>query len=297
MIDVNRVLSQLEQDGIAVIEGLIPQDQLSLMQQCFEQNLSHPRFNTWTGYQQNEKWRLLIEDLLTLSPAFYYPIQNEQLMNICREYIGDKFQMTEARGWKTIRTMRNFHGWHNDAWYDVDQCNEPPPQLKLAVYLTDVTSGEFAYVETTHKQKYPPGHWNKAQVDEMGLPIRHVTGKAGTGFLFDTSGVHRQNYPVLEPRNVVFYNFHDPAFPIQGLDKSYDRYAPLLLNAAFLQGLSKEQERILGFGDERYFKAGFTPKQRYPSLHGLVKTGLNLRLLGQDYGQFCRRIMSKILPT
>lgn len=293
-INVPQVLAELNDKGIAVIENFLPADELAQMQQCYEQNLAHPKFNTWNGYQQNEKWRLLIENLLTLSPAFLYPMRNDDVMSICRHYIGNKFQVTEVRGWQTIRTTRNFHGWHTDAWYDVDACNEPPPQLKLAIYLTDVTTGEFAYVEQSHKDKHGPNHWNKAQVDDMGLPISHVTGKAGTAFLFDTSGVHRQNHPVLEPRNVVFYNFHDPAIPIQSLDKSYDRYAPLLLNAAFLKNLTKEQERILGFGDERYFEQGFVPKRRYPSLHNIVKTALNLRLLGQDWGQFYRRAKAKV---
>jgi hypothetical protein len=294
MLAVNDILSQLDENGIAVIENFLPQDVLKQMQQCYENNLAHPRFNTWTGYQQNEKWRLIIEDLLTLSPAFLYPVRNNDLMDICRQYIGDNFQMTEARGWKTIKTKRNFHGWHTDAWYDVNQCSEPPPQLKLALYLTDVSSGEFAYLEKSHKDKHGPGHWNQQQVDDMGLKICRATGKAGTAIIFDTSGIHRQTYPVLEPRNIAFFNFHDPSFPIQNLDKSYDRYAPLLLNAAFLKDLTKEQERILGFGDERYFEDGFVPKQRYPSLHGLVKAGLNLRLFGQDVGQFYKRVVAKL---
>ncbi|MCX2792549.1 phytanoyl-CoA dioxygenase family protein [Vibrio sp. Sgm 5] len=294
MLNVEDILKQLRENGIVVLDGYVPLPKLEQMQRCFDQHLTHPQFNTWTGYQQNERWRLLIENLLTLSPAFLYPIQHDDLMHICRDYIGDRFQVTEVRGWKTIRTTRNFHGWHNDAWYDVDRCQEPPPQIKLGVYLTDVDSGEFAYVEQSHRQKLAPGHWNKAQVDEMNLPIRHVTGKAGTAFLFDTSGVHRQNYPVLTSRNVVFYNFHDPAFPIQSLDKEYDRYAPLLLNAAFLKGLTKEHERILGFGDERYFEDGFIPKQRYPALHSLVKAGLFTRLLGQDCQQLFNRVAAKI---
>lgn len=294
MLNVNEVIQQLEDTGIAVIEDFLPPEVLQQMQNCFDKNLAHPRFNTWSGYQQNEKWRLLLEDLLTLSPSFLYPLYRDDLMEVCREYIGEKFQLTEARGWETIRTTRNFHGWHTDAWYDVNKCETPPPQLKLAIYLTDVKSGEFAYIEQSHKMNHGPGHWNKKQVDEMDLPINYVKGKAGTAFFFDTSGIHRQNYPVLDPRYVVFYNFHDPAFPIQDLDKSYNRYAPLILNAAFLKNLTQEQERILGFGDERYFQEDFVPIQRYPSLHKMVSMGLALRLLGQDLGQFFRRVKAKL---
>jgi hypothetical protein len=290
MLNVANITQQLQQTGIVVLENLLPEHELSRMQQCFEQQLAHPRFNTSNGYQQNEKWRLLIEDLLTLSPAFLFPLFNQQLMDVCCQYIGSGFQLTEARGWQTIQTNRNFHGWHNDAWYDLDSCATPPPQIKIGIYLSPVASGEFCYVQTSHLQKLAPNHWNKKQVGAMDLPVRHVMGKAGTVFLFDTAGIHCQNSPVLDKRNVVFFNFHDPKYTIQATDQSYDRYAPLLLNAAFLKNLSKEQERILGFGDERYFHEQSIPLQRYPWLHKLTQLGLDFRLLGQDWQQFYRRL-------
>jgi len=291
MINIDYVKSQLDEKGVAVLPNPLPKAELQKMKSTFVQQLTHPQFNTWTGYQQNEKWRLLIEDLLTLSPAFLFPVLNDSLMEVCRQYIGNNFQMTEARGWQTIRTNRNFHGWHNDAWYDVQACGTPPAQLKMGIYLSDVDSGEFCYVETTHKQKLTPDHWNDKQVKNMNLPVRHVKGKAGTIFLFDTCGIHRQNSPILNKRNVIFFNFHDPAIPIQALDQSYNRYAPLLLNAAFLKNLTKEQERILGFGDTRYFQEAAIPKQRYPWLHKLAKLGLGLRLLLQDFNTLYQRFM------
>lgn len=291
MINVDLVKSQLDENGIAVIEDALPTEILQKMQSTFVKQLAHPQFNTWNGYQQNEKWRLLIEDLLTLSPAFLYPVINDSLMEVCRQYIGDDFQMTEARGWKTIETNRNFHGWHNDAWYNVQECETTPAQLKMGIYLSDVDSGEFCYVQKSHQQKLKPDHWNNKQVKNMDATVKHVKGKAGTAFLFDTCGIHRQNSPILKKRNVVFFNFHDPSVPIQLLDQSYNRYSPLLLNAAFLQDLTKEQERILGFGDKRYFQENVSPKQRYPGLHKIAQLGLALRLHGQDFQQLCQRLI------
>ena len=99
-------------------ESRVDSNSLTDMQTAFEGILKKPRFNTTNGYQQNEKWRVLVEDLLTLSKAFYFPIFNQELLSVLRSYLGSKFQMTEARGWKTIATKKNFHGWHNDAWYN-----------------------------------------------------------------------------------------------------------------------------------------------------------------------------------
>ncbi len=41
---------------------------------------------------------------------------------------------------------------------------------------------------------------------------------------------------------LAFYCYHDPALPLQQEDIEYGRYHPLLLNAAFLGGLSSEQQ-------------------------------------------------------
>jgi hypothetical protein len=292
MINVNEALKEIREKGIVVLDEGLPAEVLDKMQQTFNRQLAQPQFNTWSGYQQNEKWRLLIENLLTHSSAFLYPALQPQLMEICRQYIGEGFQMTEARGWKTIKTNRNFHGWHIDGWYDINKCKEIPPQIKIATYLTDVDSGEFCYLEGSHRNNlnHDNYHWSQKQVDEMDGKVRHVKAKAGSIFMFDTSGIHRQNSPVLDERCAVLYNFHDPSVPIQAEDVAYNRYSPLLLNAAFLKDLTKEQERILGFGDDRYFQEEFVPTQRYPLLHNLTKVGLNTRLLAQDCGQFMQRV-------
>src|SRR5262249_11834393 len=86
--------------------------------------------------------------------------------------------------------------------------------------------------------------------------ILQIAGPAGTAFLFDSSGIHKQGVPILEPRLAVFYNYHDPNVSLANEAVNYYRYHPLLLNAAFLGNLSKEAERILGFGNKtRYLPA------------------------------------------
>jgi hypothetical protein len=59
----------------------------------------------------------------------------------------------------------------------------------------------------------------------------------------------------------VFLTYHDPRVPLQAEDVAYYRYHPLLLNAAFLGGLTDEHRRILGFGKQTNFIRGF---QRRP---------------------------------
>jgi hypothetical protein len=89
-------------------------------------------------------------------------------------------------------------------------------------------------------------------------------------FLFDTAGIHRQSTPVLKPRWVIMYNYHDIRVPLQELDVSAYRYHPLILNAAFLGGLSAEEQRILGFGNRSQYQAGHASEVRHPRLQAAM---------------------------
>src|SRR5262249_46032052 len=155
-----------------------------------------------------------------------------------REYVGERFELVEAKGWESLPTRRDFHGWHGDAWYDQGRVAGVPREVKLGLYLTDVKSGAFQYAKATHARVAPRPVRADALRAVPAAQVVQVTGPAGTAFLFDTSGIHRQSVPILEPRRAVFYNYHDPLVPLQAEDVAYYRYHPLLLNAAFLGGLT-----------------------------------------------------------
>ena len=120
-----------------------------------------------------------------------------------------------------------------------------------------------------------------ARVPPNNIELRPaLTGPAGTAFLFDTSGIHRQGVPMLEPRQVVFLNYHDPAVPLQKEDRESYRYHPLLLNAAFLGNLAEEDQRILGFGDKSNYRSAFDQGARYEGMHRTLSRihDVNIRL-------------------
>jgi hypothetical protein len=139
------------------------------------------------------------------------------------------------------------------------------------------------------------------------LPLaRDIKGPAGTAFLFDTAGVHRQTTPVLEPRDVMFFNYHDPAIKLQDIDVRSGRYQPIALNAGFLPAaLSAADARILGFGRALAGPAhegviGRPGMVRYPMLHSAVARALALRLELQEINRLARearRAMGARLKT
>ncbi len=268
----DQLVSELEQNGIVVLPNLLPPEELGRMQQAFASRLRRLRWNNFDGYEKTEPYRHMVQDLLTLDQGFVDVALHPLVKEILNRYLGDGFELTEAKGWKSIPTKRDFHGWHGDAWYDHRHHPEIPREVKLAMYLTDVKSGAFNYIRGSHRKQHPRMVRGSELKDVPVSEIVQLLGPAGTAFLFDTSGIHRQGVPMLEPRQAFFYNYHDPQVRLQKEDIDLYRYHPLLLNASFLGGLSQEDQRILGFGN----KTNYIPAWERPAEHSVFQNVFRL---------------------
>lgn len=287
------LITQLDRDGIVTLPGFVTGPQLLGMQRAFDARLRHMAWNDTLGYERTEKYRHMVQDVLTLDQGFLDVAVHPLIVQVLREYIGPQFQLVEAKGWRSLPTKNNFHGWHGDAWYDQKTVSAIPREVKLALYLTDVRSGAFTYIKGSHRQQHPrlvPSH------ELSSIPkdrIVEVLGSAGSAVLFDTSGIHRQATPVLEPRQAVFLNYHDPGIPLQEEDIEYYRYHPLLLNAAFLGALTTEEQRVLGFGDKRNYQHGFERRRRHAFLEGISQSLLETSLQINQALYYPRRALAK----
>jgi hypothetical protein len=274
---VNQLFGELDANGIVVLPKLLSDEQLLGMQKAFETKLRRLRWNNFDGYQKTETYRHMVEDVLLLDQGFVDLTLHPLVKQILSRYLGDNFELNEAKGWKSLPTKRDFHGWHGDAWYD-QKTAEIPREVKLAFYLTEVRSGAFNYIKGTHRKQHPRPVFNHEVADIPDSRILEVTGSAGSAFLFDTSGTHRQGVPMLEPRQAVFYNYHDPDVPLQKEDIDYYRYHPLLLNAAFLGNLSEEDQRILGFGNKTHYLPAFERAPKHTILQGAFRSALEIAI-------------------
>jgi hypothetical protein len=283
--------AELETEGIVVLPGLLSDEQLRSMQKAFDTRLRRIRWNNFDGYHKTELYRHMVEDVLLLDQGFVDLALHSLLKQILDLYLGGTYELTEAKGWKSLPTKKDFHGWHGDAWYDQTTIQDIPREVKLAFYLTDVRSGAFNYVRGSQRRQHPRSVRNPELENVPTSQILEVAGKAGTAFLFDTSGIHRQGVPMLEPRRAIFYNYHDPAVPLQKEDVDYYRYHPLLLNAAFLGDLTAEDRRILGFGNKKNFVPAFERSSSPPALHSLFGAAFNVQL---RVSNFRERIVAKL---
>src|SRR6266480_1332326 len=287
----DRLHAELETEGIVVLPSLLSSAQLRGMQQAFDRRLQRMRWNNFDGYHKTEPYRHMVEDVLQLDQGFVDLALHPLIKEILNRYLGHRYELTEAKGWKSLPTKRDFHGWHGDAWYDQATVQDIPREVKLAFYLTDVRSGAFNYVRRSHRQQHPRPVRNPEVRDVPTSQILELAGEAGTAFLFDTSGIHRQGVPMLEPRRAIFYNYHDPDVPLQKEDVDAYRYHPLLLNAAFLGNLSDEDRRILGFGNKKNFFPAFERRGAPPALYEALSAAFNIQLRLSDLRE---RVVAKL---
>ncbi|BFU97077.1 MAG: conserved protein of unknown function [Nitrospira sp.] len=284
----------LERDGLVQLPEIISSEQLRSMQQAFLARLQRMVWNDVPGFERTEKFRYMIQDVLAVDQGFLDVALHPLVKQILHEYIGPRVQLVEAKGWRSLPTKKDFHGWHGDAWYDQHVNPNIPREIKLALYLTDVSSGAFSYIKGSHRKQHPRLVPDRELVDIAPDRIVRVTGSAGSAFLFDTSGIHRQATPVLESRQAVFLNYHDPAVALQREDIEYYRYHPLILNAAFLGHLSEEDQRMLGFGDKRNYQHGFVRKRRYPALELMNRSLVEMVMEMNHMMHYSRRIVAKV---
>jgi hypothetical protein len=292
--ETDALVAELETNGIVVLRGLLRPEQLRNMQRAFEVRLRRVRWNHFEGYRQTESYRQMVEDVLLLDQGFVDLALHPTVKQILTRYLGTDYALTEAKGWRSLPTQRDFHGWHGDAWYDQTSVKEIHREIKLAMHLTDVRSGAFNFIKGSHRKQHPRLVKND-EVNRMPEPeIVELTGPAGTAFLFDTSGIHRQGVPMLESRQAIFYNYHDPSVPLQQEDVTSYRYHPLLLNAAFLGNLSGEDQQILGFGDKTNLQPAFDrpdqPPASYDAFSASFKAQIRMRELHERIAARLKRL-------
>jgi hypothetical protein len=283
---------ELEEHGIVVLPDFVSGEQLAHMQEAFAICLKRMRWNNFDGFEKTEPYRHMVQNVLTLDQGFVDLALHPVIKTTLRDYIGPAFELVEAKGWLSLPTTENFHGWHGDAWYDHSVVPEPQREVKLAFYLTDVSSGAFNYLKGTHGKIHPRLHSEEEVRKEYeDAELVRAVGKAGTAILFDTSGIHRQECPILEPRHAVFLNYHDPSVPLQDEDVRYYRYHPLILNAAFLGGMDDEDRRILGFGNKTNYVRAF---ERSPKHERFQNTFASLFDAKLRLDRFKGRVMGKL---
>lgn len=294
---IDAFTAELDTNGIVLLPGLVSAEQLHSMQHAFAARLVRVRWNNFEGYYRTELYREMVEDVLMLDQGFVDLALHPVVKGILTRYLGPTYELTEAKGWKSLPTKYDFHGWHGDSWYDQTTEHVVHREIKLGMYLTDVKSGAFKFIKGSHRKQHPR-NLNRAETNELALSdVIEIPGSAGTVFMFDTSAIHRQSIPILEPRQAFFLGYHDPTVPLQPVDVAYYRYHPLLLNAAFLGNLTAEDQRILGFGNKTNFQPAFQRQDGPPLMCNVLSAAHGAGLYIQHLQQRVSARLKRLLGT
>ena len=162
------LVKTLDRDGVVRLTGLLSREQLASMQEAFAARLRRVRWNHFDGYEKTERYRHMVQDVLTLDQGFVdvalHPVVEAGPARVPgrRASAGRR-----RRAGGRCRPRNDFHGWHGDAWYDQTVVREIPREVKLGFYLTDVTSGAFHYVKGSHRKQHP----RPVRDDEFGADL------------------------------------------------------------------------------------------------------------------------------
>src|SRR5216110_288406 len=115
---VSPLTKELEYHGVAVVRDLFTPEQLRGVQEAFALRLKRQRWNDVDGYEKTEPYRHMVQDVLTLHQGFVDLALAAPVLEALGEHVGPNFELVEAKGWLSLPTRKDFHGWHGDAWYD-----------------------------------------------------------------------------------------------------------------------------------------------------------------------------------
>ena len=178
-------------------------------------------------------------NLLLSSFEFYKFCTSKLILDICTSYLGDKFRL------KALRYYETYGGhhmeWHTDNKTDRGIANIPG--LIFIFYVSNVTDGEFQYIEGSHHWSGESAYsvYSDTEVNQRFKDkICSFKMPKGSIVIYNTFGIHRAN-PVSAKnfmRKSVFFQ----------VDADFNNSEPLFINSSFISHLNKRVEMFLGFG-------------------------------------------------
>ena len=102
------LLRDLDRDGVVVLPRLISDETLAGMKNAFSVRLKRLRWNDFDGYEQTEIYRHMVHDVLMLDQGFVDIAINPIIKSVLDGYLGPRYELTEAKGWKSLPTNRGF---------------------------------------------------------------------------------------------------------------------------------------------------------------------------------------------
>jgi len=232
------LLEQLEDRGWTEPLGLVSAEQAAQMRRSLQAQPCHDPYRPHLGDFQHDAvpspetnmgyYRI---DQLLAVPGLLGIFNHPLVLALAELYLGCKPTMDNFGGWWSFAGRDAAKGtqWFHRDWDNIRA-------IKLFIYLTDTgpDDGPFEFIEASHRDERLV-EINRMEDEKVArtmadLPLRSITGAAGTVFMADTFGVHRGRLPRARSRLLVTAQYgiwrtpFSPKYPILNRQPGLDPY-------------------------------------------------------------------------
>ena len=275
-LDNEKILKDIVNKGYSTVNSFFDERTVKTILNDTTKNKFKINENASTGIFYETQYYFM--NLLAESQKCYDFITSKSVINLCDQYLGEKYRLHASRYYETM-SGHNMK-WHVDNKRGIELIDMKG--LIFIIYLCDVNEGEFQYIEGSHKfDSDTPDIKSELINDKYKHLIRSLKMPSGSIVIYDARGIHRAK--PFDNNNYVRKSLY---FQVDAIDENAEK---ILVNTKFLKNISPDIEKMLGFGkkneDSTYPK---TNLNRYP---------INLRVLNSLLKWFFYRSSRFIFRT
>ena len=235
----DKILQEINDHGYCFIEKAVNEKFIQNIINDVEKNKFFINRNWISGVYTKTQYYLT--NILGCSESFYKLVTDENIINICDDYMLEKnFRLKAARYYETF-SNHHMH-WHTDnkvgkIFSDIDG-------LIFIVYLQNVDDGEFQYIKNSHKFSgdVKINNFTDTEIDQKySKDIVSFKAEKGSLIAYNTRGIHRAKKVQKKStfvRKSLFFQ----------VDSDFKSSEPMLLDVSFVKTRSEKLLRYLGLG-------------------------------------------------
>tara|TARA_Y100000590_G_scaffold278500_1_gene312633 strand:- start:952 stop:1893 length:942 start_codon:yes stop_codon:yes gene_type:complete len=250
-LDQSLISEELKKNGFFCCENALTSNFLNNINKDVADSGLSMNTNNIAGVYFTHGNQFFITHMLAVSESFFNYCTNNKILDICSNYLGDKYRL------KDLRYYENFGGqvmqWHTDnRFYDKEKKGEThttSPGLIFLAYISDVEDGEFQYIRGSHVWSGEYKHHDFTQEYIQKNYKEDVVGfkkPKGSILIYNSWGVHRAKPTVNKKftRKTLFFQ----------VDKDINHSEPILIKTEFLNKIDDRLKLFLGFGKKADLK-------------------------------------------
>lgn len=236
-VDISLVVKELHEKGYFTFSKALTSEATKAIESDATKSRLSINKNEISGVYSEKQY--YFTNLLAASKTFFDFATSRFVLDLCKEYLGEKFRLKALRYYET-------YGGHHMQWHTdnkTDRGFAHIPGIIFIFYVSDVEDGQFQYVEGSHLwsgEKAYSDYSDEFIANNYMKKIKDFKLPSGSLIIYNTYGIHRAK-PVFDQnfkRKSVFFQ----------VDSDINNSEPILLNSEYISKLTNDLQMYLGFG-------------------------------------------------